>query len=257
MESRNKKRKRRFSLELNGTNLKIYGILTMAFYTISISVIQNGLIHIGQYQGDEFAEALKANPDLMILSSWASLFQLIGGLAVPVFAFLLVEGFLHTRSYKRYLLTMLGFAVLSEIPYDFAMSGTLFDITSQNALFTLAICLVMLYGLRLLTGHKGAMYRLAQGCIVLAAVFWSSLLRCNFGLCVVLLTAIYYLLYEHKGMRLLLGCAVSVMYVTAPVSGYALFCYNGERGWNRNKYLFYAIYPLHLLVFGLIAYTLM
>src|SRR5699024_11375707 len=62
--------------------------------------------------------AVAADPSLMSLSTWATILQMIGWLSVPVFAFLLVEGFQHTSSFKRYLLTMLGFAVVSEIPYD-------------------------------------------------------------------------------------------------------------------------------------------
>lgn len=255
-QSDRKKKKRRFHIEMSGVNLKVYGLITMMCYTFGMSVIQNGAIHVNQYHGDELAQALSANPDLMILSTWASLFQLIGGLAVPVFAFLLVEGFLHTASFGRYLLTMLGFAAVSEVPYDLAMSDTLLDMSSQNALFALAICLIMLYGLRMFAGRKGIARRLAQLMIVLAAVFWVSVLRCNFGLCLVLLTAVYYLLYDHKGLRILAGCVVSVMYITAPFSGYALYSYNGERGLVKCKYLFYALYPLHLLIFGVAAHVL-
>lgn len=247
-------RRRRFHLSMSGTNLKIYGCVTMLFYTISMSIIQNGIIRINQYDTTALSQALKDSPDLMVISGWASVFQLIGGLAVPVFAFLLVEGFLHTGSFRRYLLTMLGFAVISEVPYDLAMNDTVWTLSSQNVLFTYAICLVMLYGLRLFVGRKGAGYRLIQIVMVIAAMLWSSFFRCGFGLCTVLLTAVYYLLYEQKGVRVLIGCAVSAMYVTAPISGYALWNYTGERGKKINKYVFYALYPAHLLVLGVIAH---
>lgn len=251
METENTKQTRkgrRLSLPMHGTNLKLYGCVTMVFYTLSVSVIQNGMIHIGQYaSSEEFSEALAADPDLMLLSSWASIFQMIGWLSVPVFAFLLVEGFRHTSSFKRYLLTMLGFAVVSEVPYDLAISGSLWDLSSQNPLFTLSICLIMLYGLRLYSERKGVAVRVTQGIVILAAVLWCTMLGSAFGLCTVLLTATYYLVTQRKGMRVLLGCAISAMYVTAPLSGFALWHYTGKRGWNKNKYLFYAFYPLHLL----------
>lgn len=254
-EGKEKRPKRWFrrSIELTGTKLKIYGCITMLFYTFGMSVVQNGLIHINQYDSASFSALLSENPDMMLLSGWASVFQLIGGLAVPVFAFLLVEGFTHTVSFPRYVLTMLGFAVISEIPYDLAMNDVLWDLSSQNVLFTLTVCLVMLYGLRMLKGKQGVLSKLGIVIVVVAAILWSSIFRLSFGLCMILLCAIYYLFYERKGLRVLMGCAVSTMYVTGPFSAYALWMYNGQRGWNKNKYLFYAFYPAHLLLLGILS----
>lgn len=246
-------RRRRPRLEMNGTTMKIYGCVTMFFYSLSMSVVQNGLIRISDYGPGELTEALATDPELMVLSGWAVALQLIGGLAVPVFAFLLVEGFLHTSDLKRYMLGLIVCSVVSEAPYDLCMYGTWWSMQGQNAMFTYAICLVMLYGLGLLDRGPGKHW-LLKILLVAAAALWCMLLRCAFGLCTVLLAGIYYLWREQKGMRVLMGCAVSVMYVTAPLSGYAIWNYNGVRGkiTGRRKYIFYALYPLHLLILGLI-----
>ncbi len=249
-------RKPRRVILVTGTKLKVYACITMLFYTIGVAIVQNGLIHVNQYSTEELSQALSEDPQLMVLSGWASVLQLIGGLAVPVFAFLLVEGFVHTSSVKNYLLRLLAFAVISEIPYDLAMSGTLWDTGSQNSLFTLAVCLVMLYSLRLLEQRPGFGWKLFQVLVVLAAAVWCNLLQLSCGLCMVLICAIFYKLYDRKGVRLLLGCAVSIMYVTGPFSGYLLWNYCGDRGWDKNKYLFYVFYPLHLLVLGVIGVLL-
>lgn len=255
-EQEERRTRRRRSIAVTGTKLKIYACITMLFYTIGMSIVQNGLIHINDYTKGDLLDLLKNDPDMMVLSGWASVLQLIGGLAVPVFAFLLVEGFRYTSDYRRYLLSMLGFAVLSEVPYDLAMNNTLWDMSSQNVLFTMTVCLVMLYALRVLQGKKGLLYRLGQLVIVIAAILWCSFLRCNFGLCTVLLVAVYYLLYDRNGLKIILGCAISIMYVTGPLSTYVIWGYNGQRGWNKNKYLFYAFYPVHLLVLGVIAHLM-
>ena len=41
----------------------------------------------------------------------------VGRIAFPVFAFLIAEGFTHTRNRMRYFLTLLGFAAVSELPW--------------------------------------------------------------------------------------------------------------------------------------------
>lgn len=238
-------------IEVTAATLKWYGCATMFFYSLSMTVVQNGLLHVNRFSNVQLREMWAADPELMALSSWAAVFQLLGGLAIPVFAFLLVEGFLHTKNYKAYLIRMLAFALLSEIPFDFAMSGKLLDWTSQNMLFTLTIGLVMLYGLRLFAAGKGV-----KLLIVLAAVLWSVLVKTQFGLCMILLIAIYYLLKDHKA-KLWLSGAVSLLYVTGPVSNFVLKRYNHQRGEQPNKYLFYILYPLHLLVLGVITFCIL
>lgn len=250
-------RKKRFRIVMTNTALKIYGCVTMLFYLLAMSVIQNGIIHVNDYTGEELSNLLAENSDMMFVSGWAVAFQLIGGLAVPVFAFLLVEGFQHTSSFRKYLITMLAFAVISEVPYDFAMNNRMVDWGSQNLLFTLCICLAMLYGLRAFDQGTGITHRVVQVCIVVAALFWCNLVRGAFGLCMVLLVAGYYLLRHRNGWRLFYGIVVSLLYVTGPLSIYALYSYTGDRGWNGNKYIFYILYPVTLLACGLLARAIM
>ena len=232
-------RRRLPHIEVNGNTLLWYGGITLLFYSVSMSVLQNGMLHMNRYSNTQLRELLAANPDMMLLSSWAAVFQLLGGLAIPVFAFLTVEEFLHTKNYRNDLLCMIGFALLSEIPFDLAMSGKVFDWTSQNMLFSLTVGLVMLYGLRLFAASKGVQI------LIVAAVFWCSLMKTGFGLCLVLLMAVYYLLREKPGPRLLWSSLVSLMYVTGPVSNFVLKRYNGQPG--KSQYLFLSLYPLHLL----------
>ena len=58
-----------------------------------------------------------------------------GRIAFSVFAFHIAEGFSHTKYRARYFLTILGFAIISEIPW-FLLNG---HDSTHNVMFTLAI----------------------------------------------------------------------------------------------------------------------
>lgn len=50
----------------------------------------------------------------------------ISRIAFPVFAFMTVEGYFHTHNLKKYMLRLLLFALISEIPFDLMYGGTWF-----------------------------------------------------------------------------------------------------------------------------------
>lgn len=68
----------------------------------------------------------------------------VGRIAYPIFAFMLAEGFRHTSNFKKYLLRMFIFAVISEIPFDLMTGGTWLFLTQQNVMFTFIISLLLM-----------------------------------------------------------------------------------------------------------------
>ncbi len=80
--------------------------------------------------------------------------RMVGRLALPIFAFLIANGFKHTSSVKNYALRLFAFAAVSEIPFDlFAsgeisfvkFSGILPNLRLDNVFFTLLLGLGFLY----------------------------------------------------------------------------------------------------------------
>ena len=69
----------------------------------------------------------------------------IGRLAFPIFAFLLVEGYFHTRSVKKYALRLLIFAMISEIPFNLVVSSRVFYPFHQNIMWTLLLALGLMH----------------------------------------------------------------------------------------------------------------
>ena len=65
----------------------------------------------------------------------------IGRIAFPIFAFMIVEGYFHTRNFKNYVKRILIFALISEIPFNFAMGSSFFYPIHQNVLWSFLISL--------------------------------------------------------------------------------------------------------------------
>ena len=95
-----------------------------------------------------------------------------------------------------------------------------------------------------------------MGCcgLTFAIVFLAVLSRCDYGAKGVAIILILYLLREDRTMQTVCGTGILASgYQTLGVAvGFcSLLLYNGKRGFIHNrilKYLFYAIYPVHMLV---------
>ena len=106
------------------------------------------------------------------------LLRWIGRLAMPVLCFFIGEGLRHTRSPRRYLLRLTGFALLSELPFDLAFYGGI-ERGHQNAYFTLALGLLALWAIQS-RGMEGWL-------LALTAALAAELLGCDYGMYGVLL----------------------------------------------------------------------
>lgn len=241
--------------EVTGRGLKNFVCVILFLQSVGIIILEKGVIHPEKYTQEGLSIAMQESSSLMVLSGAASLLQLTAGLAIPIVAFLLVEGFMHTSDVRTYMLSVILFALISEFPYDFAMSRQLVDISQQNAMVGTAISLVMLYCLEFVK-KRGIIGKILQVCIVLCGVLWAAIFRAEYGLCTVLLTAVFYLFYTKNVLKTFLGAAISLLYVTGPLAFYGIWCYNGERKTRCSKYYYYLFYPLHLLLLGSIRFFL-
>lgn len=176
----------------------------------------------------------------------------VGRIAFPIFAFLLVEGFIHTKNVYRYLFSLILFALISEIPANYAFFG---KITAEwcNIYFTLALGLLMLIVIREFETHK---YKWLLSIVVLiffcCVAYW---LRCDYNQTGIALIFVFYMFRKDL---LLWGIGSFALFVTSParmLSYPFLLLYNGKRG-RQVKYVFYIFYPLHLAVLLLIRMVL-
>lgn len=238
-------------MQISQIGLKLIATFCMLSYIISETILQKGILHLETYNNATLFEAMADGSDLMKVATLAILMKLLAGIALSIYAFLLVEGAEKTHDVGRYLFHLVFFAVLSELPYDYAMSGKLLDFKSQNPMFGLVFGLILICAIRFVQTKKKNL--LICGIVTIAAMLWCFILHIQFGMVCVLLVAVYYLLRDYRGLACFAGFLVGIPYVTGIFATYPIFCYSGKRGVDYNKYLFYFLFPITLLVCGFIA----
>ena len=198
-----------------------------------------------------------------------------GRVAFPIFAFMAVEGCFHTRSFKKYILRMLLFAVLSEIPFDLMYGGTWFYPVHQNVLWTFLLSLLGVWLMEQVRKKgKTWMYLLVCVLVVLAGLVLGTLCMVDYYGAGVLTVFVFYFLHGRKwwcflgqlaalywlNVELLGGLMYPVqlfgMEFELCQQGLALLAlipiwlYRGRQGYHSKpfQYLCYAFYPVHMLL---------
>ena len=127
-----------------GSDLKIIAIVAMFIDHLAAAFLQNVYLHMlpsDIYASTEASTAwFAAHPGVAAFEILILLLRGIGRFGFPIFAFLLVEGFIHTSNVKKYALRLGIFALISEIPFNLAFANVFFYEKYQNVFFTLAKC---------------------------------------------------------------------------------------------------------------------
>lgn len=198
-----------------------------------------------------------------VLFPYEMLFRYIGRIAFPIFVFLIVEGFYHTRNVRKYELRLLLFAFLSEIPFDLAFNGAVLEFHSQNVFFTLFLGLLLLDMIQKVEKKGIWEFILLIGFMALAYIMMT-----DYDAGGVLLIYVFYKARE-KNIIKIIGLAAISLFVFGLIECFSLLAfipillYNGQRGFGFRresggramtfsatvmKYVFYIFYPAHLLL---------
>ena len=211
----------------------------------------------------------------------------IGRLAFPVFCFLIVEGFLYTKSRWKYLMRLLIFAAVSQIPFCLLVfpgsqkrhADTIFTLAAGYLLIWIVetvakYCRVDKYlpaahgraenteraALKLPGAADREAVRLIIALIPCAAATYgicraAKWFGCDYSYGGVLCILILYLLYRVRELSLLAAWIWLTYYneneLLAVTGFWLIWCYNGKRG-KQHKYFFYWFYPGHLILLYLI-----
>lgn len=198
------------------------------------------------------------------LENPAFLMRIIGRLAFPIYCFLLVEGFYHTRSRAKYAGRLFLFALISEVPFDLAFSRRMWDFSSNNVFFTLLFGLIWgVEGIKQkfveeVYGNKAAVIRLILIIVTVAAGgFLALLFRTDYDLSGIVTIFAIYMFYPKKVKGMGIGVFVltllaSIIEAAAFLDMIPIYFYDGTRG-KQMKYFFYIFYPAHLFLLAMIA----
>ncbi len=182
----------------------------------------------------------------------------VGRLAFPIYCFLIVEGYLHTKNVKKYMGRLALLAVLSEIPFNLVISGAVFYRYGQNVFFTLLIGLATLVGMNWLYGHLSKQLKVFSYLAVAAGCLAAYAVDSDYSYKGILMIALFYILRESVWYQLVGVGAVQVymggIQTFAIASFIPIGLYNGKKGWGNKgfQWLFYVYYPVHLLVLCLL-----
>ncbi len=265
----------------SGYHLKMIALITMLIDHIAAVVIWRvyaasfritGSMQISEQFSDKIIVWVAEHQDL-VYTIYENM-RLIGRMAFPIYCFLLVEGFLHTSNVKKYALRLLLFAFLSEIPFDLALTGQIWDTSYSNVFFTLVIALLAMWAFSYIEkfaefwkekqwdSFLGTLVVTMAGVLVTASCggFAEMVLKTDYGFAGVFAIISMYLL---RNMRVI-GFAAGIFVLTIFSSSteifalcmlYPLISYDGTRG-KTLKHVFYAFYPVHLLILALICLVL-
>ena len=187
----------------------------------------------------------------------SNLFSILGRIAFPLFVFFIVEGFFKTRSRKRYLMTLLIFGVISEVPFDMFTSKTFCDPYGNNIMFTLALCLITIWlidSLKEKLPNQVAWYVVSIILVILFGLLAMGL-SLDYDYHAIIVAYLFYIFYDKPLLGATLGY-LSIIKELYSFLGFAMtLTYNGQRG-KQYKWLNYAFYPVHILILGILRFYL-
>ena len=222
------------NFSITGSALKLLAVFSMLVDHVGMFVFRND---------DAFLQVLCTIGSREVTPYF--LMRAFGRLAFPIFAFLVVEGFVHTRNRFKYGRNLLLFALISELPWNLVHSGA-WHYPGQNVFFTLFLGYM---GLCCISYWKEEPVKRVIGLLFLLAV--SFKFRADYGYRGFAFILMLYALRDSLLLKSVIGCC---MLPGAWIPGLAFIpiaLYNGQRGFIQGpfwKFSFYAFYPVHLTI---------
>lgn len=240
----------RSAIGIHTTALRNWGMLFLVAGIVGKCILQD---HIAGLNHRDLAAVIEGPMWVLLCAIGGILLQLLEGCAVPIFAFLLVEGFRKTGDWKKYAYRLLGTAIVSEIPYNLAYGGRLLDISCRNPLFALVLGLVLLKFYTMYPEN-----RMMKVLLTAAAYVWAFLLGIQYGVPIVVLVSVLWGCREKPrarnvcGALAAMGCSVVTLYMLAAPLGFLPIAFYNDEPVDYNRRVYYLAYPALLAAVGIV-----
>lgn len=181
--------------------------------------------------------------------------QMIGRLAMPIYAFMIAEGCKYTRNKKKYFGMVFGLGAACQIVYYFYEHSLYLSI-----LITFSLSILTVYALQLWKQKKTILSGLVFASCVTAVYLLNQKFTIDYGFWGCMLPVFAALPHGTKydsdftnitmlGIGLVfLGLSMDWIQCLALLALPLLYAYNGKRGTLNLKYFFYIFYPVHMAV---------
>lgn len=241
---------------LDGAALKWIAMCSMFIDHIGAVVLEYGLYYQG---GAERMNFLLEQSWGVFLYPLSLLLRILGRPAFLIYCFLLVEGFVHTRDRKRYGRNLLLFGLISEIPFNLAVANRVFDPMYQNVFFELFIGFLILCWIERAEKRTYGPKEMNLVCLYTFIGCGAALLAgADYNAVGILIIVFLYRFRNSRRKQTVAAGVLGFIETLFPTLGAGalaavpIWFYNGKRGKQQAKFLFYWFYPLHLFVLFLI-----
>ncbi len=241
---------------LTATQLKIIAVVAMIIDHLGVMLVEN-------------------------TSSIGIVMRFIGRITAPVMFYFIAEGYHYTRNVNKYTLRLGLFAVISWIPFIYFKTGALPNAYTWHTFSVMYTLLLGLFAIRAWYEISNNIVKIIViGALIILSIYgdWDY-----YGVILPLFFAIFHKNFKLQATMASVVITYSVlemfvilwqMNVPMSIQGYGLviielgqfvpiglLCfYNGQRGGGQgklSKWFFYIIYPVHLIVLGVIRYAIL
>lgn len=244
----------RSAIGINATVLRNWGVLFLLTGIVGKCLLQNRLAGLDH---QDLLAVLEGPSWMLGCAILGILLQMLETCAIPVFCYLLVEGFQRTSNFKKYILRILAVAIVSEIPYNLAYGGRFLDISARNPMFAMALSLLLLYFYSIYP-ESTARDRMMKALLTLAALIWAFMLGIRYGEPIVAITAVLWGCRNKPKARSAAGAAVAMvcsvfsLYMMAAPLGFLAVHFTNDEPADYNRRAYYLAYPAFLTVVGIV-----